>query len=133
MLSFPLQIFAPVVSELRELEQEGVAGVAVYSGDNLELNEVGMFHRSFSSGHPCRHCLIHHSDISDCDGFLRHEPWEEDRYDAIAAAVENGEEVENFSLRGHCQFNELEAFHASRSFAPDLMHDFMEGKRYQFV
>jgi len=88
-----------------------------------------MFHRSFSSGNPCRHCLIHYSDISDDDGFLRHQPWEENNYDAIASAVENGDEVENFSLRGHCVLNQLESFHATRSLGPDLMHDFFEGRK----
>jgi hypothetical protein len=123
------QIFAPIVSDLHELEQEGIAGVAIYSGDNLELNELGMFHRSFSSGNSCRYCVIHYSEVSNCDGFLRHQHWDEDSYDAIATAVENGEELEqDFSLRGHCVLNQLESFHAARSFAPDLMHDFMEGK-----
>jgi hypothetical protein len=26
--------------------------------------------------------------------------------------------------------NDLESFHASRTFAPDLMHDFMEGNSW---
>ncbi len=115
------------MSDLLELEQEGIAGVAVYSGDNLELNELGMFHRSFSSGHPCRYCVIHYSDISCCDGFLRHQLWDEGSYDAIATAVQNGQDIENFSLRGHCVLNDLESFHATRTLAPDLMHDFLEG------
>ncbi len=71
------QIFQPLVSELHELENEGIAGIAVYSGDNLELNELVMFHRSFSSGHPCRHCVIPYSDINECDGFLRHDKWDD--------------------------------------------------------
>lgn len=115
------------MSDLLELEQEGIAGVAVCSGDNLELNELGMFHRSFSSGHPCRYCVIHYSDISCCDGFLRHQLWDEGSYDAIATAVQNGQDIENFSLRGHCVLNDLESFHATRTLAPDLMHDFLEG------
>ena len=115
------------MSELHELENEGIAGIAVYSGDNLELNELGMFHRSFSSGHPCRHCVIPYSDINECDGFLRHDSWDEEKYDAIATSMENEENVENFSLRGHCILNTLQSFHASKNLAPDLMHDFMEG------
>lgn len=122
------QIFKPLLNDLHQLEHEGTAGIAVYSGDNLELNELGMFHRSFSSGYPCRHCVIHYSDMSECDGFLRHDCWDEEKYDAIASSVENLEVVENFSLRGHCLLNTLQSFHAARNFAPDLMHDFMEGK-----
>jgi hypothetical protein len=115
------------VNDLHQLEQEGIAGVAIYSGDNLELNELGMFHRGFSGGHICRYCVINYKDLGECDGFLRHEPWNEQKYDAIASAVEKEEAVENFSLRGHCVLNSLESFHAARSLAPDLMHDFMEG------
>jgi len=122
-----------MVSDLQQLEREGLAGIAVYSGDNLELNELGMFHRSFSSGNPCRHCVIPYDDIRDCDGFLRHEPWTEERYDAIASAVENEEEGEHFSLRGHCLLNSLQSFHAAKSLGPDLMHDFYEGKFVKVV
>jgi hypothetical protein len=116
------------VSDLRYLEQQGKAGVAVYCGDNLELHELGMFSRCFSGGHVCRYCTIHYQELGDCDGFLRNELWNEEKYDSIATALENGEDVENFSLRGRCVLNELEAFHATKSLAPDLMHDFMEGK-----
>lgn len=124
------QIFKPLVSDLRVLEQNGAAGVACYSGDNLELHELGMFNRSFSGGHICRYCVINYRDLHDCDGFLRHELWDEEKYDAIASAIENGEDIESFSLRGKCVLNDLESFHASRTFAPDLMHDFMEGNSW---
>jgi hypothetical protein len=72
--------------------------------------------------------VIHYSDICGCDGFLRHQLWEEENYDAVATAVENGQDIENFSLRGQCVLNQLESFHATKTLAPDLMHDFMEGK-----
>ncbi len=121
-------MFGPLVSDLRYLEQEGKAGIAVYCGDNLELHELGMFNRCFSAGHVCRYCTVHYRDLGDCDGFLRDELWDEQRYDSIVSALQNDEEVENFSLRGNCVLNELDTFHATRSLGPDLMHDFMEGK-----
>jgi hypothetical protein len=47
-------------------------------------------------------------------------------YDRIAAAVENGDPIEEtYSLRGKCALNELATFHATMSFVPDLMHDFL--------
>lgn len=124
---FNLQVLQPLVSELKELEEEGIAGVAAYCGDNLELHELGMFHRAFNGGHVCRFCTIHYSELRTSDGFIRHKLWDEDTYDTIASAIENEEEVENFSLRGRCVLNELESFHASKSLAPDIMHDFLEG------
>lgn len=125
------QLFEPLVSDLRHLEKEGTAGVAVYCGDNLELHELGMFNRCFSGGHICRFCVINYGNLGDCDGFLRHQLWDEEKYNAIAAALENGEDVESFSLRGNCVLNELDSFHATKSFGPDLMHDFMEGNRFK--
>jgi hypothetical protein len=121
------QIFSPLLKDLQLLEQEGIAGVALYCGDNLELNDLGMFHRGFSGGHVCRHCTINYKELCECDGFLRHKLWDEETYDKISSAVENGEEIESFSLRGKCILNELVSFHAAKSLAPDLMHDFMEG------
>jgi hypothetical protein len=66
------------------------------------------------------------SELKNCDGYLRDEPWVPENYDRIAAAIENNDEsVETFSLRGKCVLNELSTFHATTSFAPDLMHDFL--------
>lgn len=122
------QIFEPLVNDLRVLELEGMAGVAAYCGDNLELNELGMFNRGFSGGHICRYCIIHYKKLGECDGFLRHQLWDEETYDQVSSAVENGDDAESYSLRGKCVLNELESFHAAKSLAPDLLHDFMEGK-----
>jgi hypothetical protein len=120
-------VLQPLVSELQLLEQEGIAGVAAYCGDNLELHDLGMFHRAFNGGHVCRFCTIHYNELGSSDGFIRHKLWDEETYDSIASALENGEDVESFSLRGRCVLNELESFHAARSLAPDLLHDFFEG------
>ena len=113
--------------DLDLLEQEGIAGVAAYCGDNLELHELGMFNRAFNGGHVCRFCTIHYKNLPDCDGFLRHQLWDEETYDNIASALENGEVVETYNLRGKCVLNDLESFHAVKSLAPDLLHDFFEG------
>jgi hypothetical protein len=52
--------------------------------------------------------------------------WNPETYDAIVTAVQNGEPIsETFSLRGKCVLNDLSTFHATTSFAPDLMHDFL--------
>jgi hypothetical protein len=65
-------------------------------------------------------------ELKDCDGYLRNDPWLPETYDCIATALENGEEIaETYSLRGNCVLNELSTFHATTSFVPDLMHDFL--------
>jgi hypothetical protein len=92
--------------------------------------ELGMFNRAFNGGHICRFCTIHYRELDTCDGFIRHKLWDEELYDGIAEALENGDDVENFSLRGNCVLNELQSFHAASSMAPDLLHDFLEGKKH---
>jgi hypothetical protein len=65
-------------------------------------------------------------ELKDCDGYLRNVLWLPETYDGIAAAIENNEVIEEtFSLRGRCVLNELSTFHATTSFVPDLMHDFL--------
>ncbi len=105
--------------------------MAAYCGDNLELHDLGMFNRAFNGGHICRFCTINYKDLRGCDGYVHHRLWDEEIYDEISSALENGEEIENFSLRGKCVLNSLQSFHAATSLAPDLLHDFFEGRYSQ--
>lgn len=64
----------PLLQELKLLEEgvDGVkAGIVVYCGDNLELNNVGMFRRVFSSGHMCRYCVINYTSLNSTDGSIK--------------------------------------------------------------
>ncbi len=127
-----VQIFEPLLSDLRLLEEEGIdgekAGVSLYCGDNLELHDLGKFNRSFNGGHICRFCTIPAKEVCDCDGLVYHKLWDQETYDKISSAIENGDEIENFSLRGTCVLNSLQSFHAAESLAPDILHDFFEGR-----
>ena len=40
---------------------------------------------------------------------------------------EESEDSQNYGIRNRCPFNKLEAFHATFSLPPDLLHDFLEG------
>jgi hypothetical protein len=123
-------VLDPLIQDLLLLEKgtEGIqAGVVFYAGDNLELHEVGGFNRVFSSGHVCRFCQIHYSEVAGSEEYLRSQMWTPKQYDDICTALESGDPVENFSLRGRCPFNQLTTFHATTSLAPDVMHDFLEG------
>jgi|LakMenEpi03Aug12_release.lakeMendotaPanAssembly.Ray.scaffolds.fasta_scaffold2083824_1 hypothetical protein len=54
-------------------------------------------------------------------------------YDKIVTALRNDDAtVKTYSLRGDCVLNELSTFHATTSFAPDLMHDFL-GNCYLYI
>jgi hypothetical protein len=128
--NFLFQVLEPLIQDLLLLEHgiDGLqAGVAFYAGDNLELHEIGGFNRVFSSGHICRFCQVHYSELAGSDGYLRNQLWTSEQYDHICSSLESGNIVEDFSLRGRCPLNQLASFHATTSLAPDVMHDFLEG------
>jgi hypothetical protein len=125
-----MQVLDPLIQDLLLLEKgiDGLkAGVLLYVGDNLELNEIGGFHRVFSSGNFCRICQIPYRDLPLCDGFGQHALWTPEKYDSICDMMENDAPVENYSLRERCPLNQLAGFHAATSMAQDMMHDFLEG------
>jgi len=123
------EVFMPLVTDLKCLE-EGVdgmkAGILAYFADNLEAHDLGMFQRNFNHGFPCHFCHVKHSDLKNCDRFLRDERWGPENYNRIVTAIQNDDDtVKRFYLRGNCVLNELSTFHATTTFAPDLMHDFL--------
>ncbi len=53
----------PLVRDLKSLEEgvDGIkAGIVAYCGDNLEIHDLGMFQRHFSSGYTCHYCHVSH-------------------------------------------------------------------------
>jgi hypothetical protein len=65
-----LQVLAPVIRDLKSLEQgvDGLkAGIVAYCADNLEAHDLGMFQRNFNSGNICRFCHILHRFVLSFD------------------------------------------------------------------
>jgi hypothetical protein len=125
----------PLVDDIKFLEQEGLsittndfegtvyAGIAQVTGDNLGMNGILGFVESFVSNHYCRHCNMHRNEMQGsstaCQEQLRsvHE-YEEDL------------ELNNYTetgIKSYCIFNEVENFHVTTNYAPDIMHDLLEG------
>ena len=143
------------------IEHEIRMGLLAYSGDNLEIHNIGGFSCCFSSRDICRICHASYKDletrIHDYTDYGPHAYWSEKEYDDIVGndplVAENMEidaetetdleehlfdesnisygddDVENleFGLRTRCPFNDLQSFHATRSFPGDVMHDWFEG------
>ena len=73
-------------------------GVLVYSGDNLEIHNLGGFSCCFSSKDICRFCHATYLDldshIHDYDSDKPHDYWTTSEYDKICDALEEEEEDE---------------------------------------
>ncbi|XP_071831544.1 uncharacterized protein [Apostichopus japonicus] len=128
-------ILQPLVNDLQMLERDGLQittdafegivhiSVAQVAGDNLGMNGICGFVESFVSNHYCRHCRMHRNDMQN-------------------ASVSKPELLRNFNnynedvrrndpastgVKIPCLLNDLAHFHVTTNYAPDLMHDLLEG------
>ena len=112
-------------------------GLALYSGDNLEVHLLCGWSACFNSKDICRHCHCQYPDIEDCihdfvDGKEGHKMWTKEEYDTIMNFLENPNEntdngdMETYGLKNRCIFNTLNSFHCVGQTPPDILHDFFE-------
>jgi hypothetical protein len=129
------KIFAPVIEELKKMEERGIDVtidgesltikfvIGLVIGDNLGLNDILGFTRSFSANYPCRICKIK----SDA---LRSEEKENPTLFRTKATYVDDIEADNLSqtgIREPCAFNSIASFHVWENYAVDVMHDIFEG------
>ena len=128
-------ILRPIIDDLKSLEEDGLnietrvfsgnVGIAVAQvvGDNLGVHGLLGFVESFSANFPCRRCKMPKEDIRmqcvENQALLRNE----DNYREDIAT----NDVSRTGIRRQSIFNELGVFHVTRNFAPDIMHDLLEG------
>ncbi|XP_063380452.1 uncharacterized protein LOC134675033 [Cydia fagiglandana] len=128
-------IYYELIKELKSLEQNGIdleisEGVSkVYFilgmiiGDNLGLNTVLGFAKSFSSNYYCRICKAHKNIMGkQCkqdDGLMRN------RHNYNTDVEINNVTTTGISER--CVFNDISTFHVVDNFCVDIMHDIFEG------
>lgn len=92
-------------------------------GDNLGIHELLGYVGSFSANFPCRFCKapkeIVHEQLEEDTSLLRNKnTFEEDL--SMGDASKTG-------LKRSSELNRLECYHTSQNYAPDTMHDFLEG------
>ena len=96
--------------------------------DNLGANNIGGFVESFSANFPCRRCLTSKHDMQS---FFRDEKCvkrNEENYEAhMQSLQQNPNSVSEHGVKGPCILNRLEYFHMTKNYAPDVMHDILEG------
>ncbi|XP_028403161.1 uncharacterized protein LOC114525900 [Dendronephthya gigantea] len=128
-------ILKPVVDDITLLEREGLyidsedfkgvvrVSVAQLTGDNLGVNGILGFVESFVSNHYCRHCKMHRNEMQTSPtarpNQLRNvENYEEDLHINDPGAT---------GVKAPCLLNEIQHFHITTNYAPDVMHDLLEG------
>lgn len=129
-------IFSKLINDLKELEEDGILAVGnndceykikfvvgLILGDNLAQNAILGFVESFSAIVYCRICLTTKYEaqclVTENESTLRmKEHYERDS---------NFLEVKKYGIKSLCVFNELTTFHPYDNYAPDWMHDILEG------
>ncbi|XP_046862632.1 uncharacterized protein LOC124456174 [Xenia sp. Carnegie-2017] len=124
-----------LVDDVKFLEKEGVfistdhfegtvyAGITQITCDNLGVNGILGFLESFVSNHFCRHCNMHRNEMqrssTACQEQLRTFINYEEHLQ-LNSYAETG-------IKSPCVLNEVENFHVTSNYAPDVMHDLLEG------
>lgn len=128
-------VLRPIIDDLKVLEHDGLdiesnaysgkvlIGLAQVTGDNLGVNGLLGFVESFSANFPCRHCKMHKNQmkttcVEDVSLLRNEENYEDD------IAIDN---LSDTGIKFRSIFNELQSFHVTRNYAPDIMHDLLEG------
>lgn len=119
------------MSELNFWQNEGIIinGTRVYFqlagilGDNLEIHETTGFMAGFRANYPCRHCLVHRSQLNDVhreeDCVLK----DVDNYQVHASNIQPSKT----GINERCTFNDVDGFHVTENPIVDVMHDLLEG------
>ncbi|KAJ8029948.1 hypothetical protein HOLleu_29486 [Holothuria leucospilota] len=128
-------ILDPLVKDLNSLIRDGIfidtptfqgniqVGLAQVTGDNLGIHSLFGFAQGFTANFPCRICKMHRNDAryataEDPDIFRTKENYQMDV---------NTADVATTGVRNDCPLNMVEHFHVIDNFAPDIMHDLLEG------
>lgn len=100
--------------------------------DHKAAHELGGFFTAFNNMKRfCRHCLLHHEDISTTDRtkFIPRTP---DVHDAILYIIENGDYIEGiqklYAVSKYPVLHSIPRFHVIVKLPPDLMHTELEGE-----
>lgn len=127
----------PLVQDIKFLEQEGLsiatedfqgtvllhAGIAQATGDNLGLNGILGFVESFVSNHFCTFCNMHRNEMQISSTA-------DPQQLRSLHGYENDLDLNNYTetgIKSPCALNEIENFHVTTNYAPDIMHDLLEG------
>ena len=109
--------------ETESLNGEIRAGIFQVVGDNLGIHSLFGFAEGFTANFPCRKCKVHRNEartptMGQRDLLRTPENYEQDLM---------SENLPSTGIKTGCCLNELTHCHVLDNFAPDIMHDVLEG------
>ncbi|CAG9806439.1 unnamed protein product [Chironomus riparius] len=122
----------PLIQEFRDLETEGIEllindrKVKIYIvaslllGDNLALNEILGFSKSFNATYFCRFCKTE-KKITATKSSLQGDRTRD------LLTYEDDLQKQQFGVINSCPLSDLRYFHPIKNFSCDIMHDIFEG------
>ncbi|XP_048042264.1 uncharacterized protein LOC125265811 isoform X1 [Megalobrama amblycephala] len=133
-------ILRPLVEDLKVLESSGIhvpfskeplfGTIALVTGDNLGMHTLLGFMESFSAHYFCRFCLVDKKTSQsifsedNTNVVLRNKALQEQHYADLLA---DPNITSSFGVKRTCLLNDLQYFHICDNYAPDIMHDILEG------
>lgn len=133
------KVFAPLLSDLKALENEGVyietfghcLKGTVYSvvADNLAAHGLAGFSESFRATYFCRFCLATQTDMQTSNAITgSFEMRTKNMHDHLVQKMQNSDSEENCGVKQSCVLSDhLSYFHPITGFPPDILHDLFEG------
>lgn len=127
--------YAKLVNTIKKMEVDGISIktksgtknvrfiMGLLLGDNLGLNNILGFSKSFSANHYCRFCLVKKSDAQAQYAENTHMLRNRMNY-TVCTDREDSLEI---GISSECVFNNVPSFHCTENFAVDIMHDVFEG------
>jgi hypothetical protein len=134
-------VLKPVISMLKQLESENglpinvngekkvVHGaVVVFSADNLGANSLFGFLESFSARKFCRFCEVTKEQVQICFDEQQYQLRSKENYDETMSKLTLPQyDASSTGIKAPCCLHELKYFHVTNNWAPDIMHDLLEG------
>jgi len=133
-------ILDPLINDLKLWQKTGVVAtvngmtytllghVAFVRADNLAANQIAGFTQNFSHGRICRFCMASTDDISSLHLESLCKLRSAKVHDAQLSAVLADKSLSSvYGVVSSCPLTSLSDFDVTMSFAPDIMHDLLEG------
>ncbi|KAK0148422.1 hypothetical protein N1851_011247 [Merluccius polli] len=132
------KVFAPLLKDLRTLEEVGVyieafgdcvkGTVFSVAADNLAAHALAGFNESFRSTYFCRFCLTTQTEMQVSDAVTGVNLRTKDLHDSLVQEVQEGDTEQGYGVKRSCVLSDhLKYFHPLTGFPPDVLHDLFEG------
>jgi hypothetical protein len=132
------KVFAPLLKDLRTLEEVGVyieafgdcvkGTVFSVAADNLAAHALAGFNESFRSTYFCRFCHTTQTEMQVSDAVTGANLRTKDLHDSLVQEIQKGDAEQCYGVKRSCVLSDhLKYFHPITGFPPDVLHDLFEG------